>query len=271
MSRLKAVLLAATLLAAGAGGVAWAQREPAYDPAQLPEVKGTVAQYALTPRGDVDGLILADGTEVHVPPFLSTELVFAVRPGDAVTIHGLKARALPMVAAASVTNDATHVTVTSVGPRMDNPIEAQGRIKEQLHSPRGDLNGVLLEDGTIIRLPPPEATKLASQLAVGQTLYARGAGVENPLGRLILARAIGPDRDQVTTIAAPPPPGPGWEHWGHGPHGMMGGDGRGEHGPFGMMGHNEPGEHGPFGMMGDDGPGEHGPSVPPPPSPPAQP
>jgi hypothetical protein len=260
MSSLKAFLLAATLLAAGAGGVAWAQREPTYDPAQLPEVKGTVAQYVLTPRGDVDGLILADGTEVHVAPFLSTQLVFAVHPGDAVTIHGLKARALPMMAAASVTNDATHVTVAFMFPHADTPTEAQGQIKEQLHSARGDLNGVLLQDGTIIRLPPPEAMKLGDQLAVGKTLFARGVGVENPLGRLIMARAIGPSRDQVTTIAPPRPFGPGWERWGHGAWGMHR-DGHGEHGPWGMHrdGH---GEGGPLSGLNPP---------PPPPAPLAQP
>jgi hypothetical protein len=247
MSRLRAVLLAATLLAAGAGSVAFAQREPAYDPAQLPEVKGTVAQYLLSPRGDVDGLILADGTEVHLAPFLSTQLVFAIHPGDAVTIHGLKARAVPMILAASVTNDATHVTVTFTLPREESPLEAQGKIKEQLHGPRGDLNGVLLEDGTVVRLPPPEATKLGDQLAVGQTLFVRGVGVENALGRLILAREIGPTREQVTTIARPHPPGPDGEHWWHGPWGMHD-DGFGEHGPWGMH---------------RDGP-------PPPPPPPAQ-
>jgi len=51
-------------------------------------IKGTVAQYSLTPGGDVDGLILADGTEIFWPPHFSTQLVFSVRPGDAVTIQG---------------------------------------------------------------------------------------------------------------------------------------------------------------------------------------
>ena len=242
MSRVKAVLLAATLLGVGAGGVAWAQRGPTYDPAQLPEVKGKVAQYTLTPRGDVDGLILTDGTEVHVAPRLSTELVFAVRPGDDVTIHGLKARALPMVAAASVTNDATHVTVTFAPLREEAQTDLQGKIKQQLHGPRGDLNGVVLEDGTIVRLPPSEATKLAAQLAAGQPLYVRGVGVENPLGHLVLARAIGPSKDQLTSIAAPRPFGGPWERWGHWGHGMMGDDGPGDHGPHGM--HGGPGGHG---------------------------
>src|SRR6516165_212242 len=111
MSPLKSILLAGSLLI-GLGGAAGAQLASTYDPAQLPEIKGKVAQYTLTPRGDVDGLILNDGTEVHFPPSASTELVFAVHPGDAVTIHGMKARAVPMVAAASVTNDASGATVT---------------------------------------------------------------------------------------------------------------------------------------------------------------
>jgi hypothetical protein len=46
-----------------------------YDWSQLPAVSGTVAHYTLTPRGDVDGLVLTDGTEVSFPPHLSTELV----------------------------------------------------------------------------------------------------------------------------------------------------------------------------------------------------
>lgn len=53
---------------------------PIYDLQQLPATKGTVSRYTLTPRGDVDGLILADGTEVHFPPHLSTQLVYASSP-----------------------------------------------------------------------------------------------------------------------------------------------------------------------------------------------
>ena len=38
-----------------------------------------------------------DGTQVHLPPHLGAQLVFAVRPGDPVTVRGLKAREIPMV------------------------------------------------------------------------------------------------------------------------------------------------------------------------------
>jgi len=224
MSLLKSTLLASSLLI-GIGGVAAAQMSSTYDPAQLPEIKGKVAQYTLTPRGDVDGLILDDGTEVHTPPGISSELVFAVHPGDAVTIHGLKARALPMVAAASVTNDATAVTVTSHmgrGPGWNRQsAQASGVIKEVLHSPRGENNGALLADGTVVRLPPREADKLGDALAPGKPLFARGDGVSSTLGKVVMARQIGPDEQHLSEVAAPWMHGGPWMHDRDG-RGMMG-------------------------------------------------
>jgi hypothetical protein len=247
MPRPRPILLAATLLAAGLAGLAYAQAESPYDPAQLPTIKGRVAQYLPTPRGDVDGLILDDGTEVHVPPPLSAQLVFAVKPGDAVTIHGLKARAVPLVAAASVTNDASGVTVAWSGPphlRDDTPIEAQGTVKAPLYDPRGVVAGVLLADGTVIRLPPPEARRLADQLTPGKTVVARGNGYAGPLGRALDAREIGPDMAHLVALAGPRPPmGERW--WRE------------------RMGHMHPGM---MDMRGDDAP----PPPPPPPGPPAQ-
>jgi len=242
--RLRYALLAATLIA-GAAGAAVAQTAPTYDPAQLPATKGRVAQYSLTPRGDVDGLILDDGTEVHLPPHLSAQLVFAVKPGDQVTVRGLRARDVPMVQAMQVTNDASNQSVTDTGPgggprgphgrdhgpRADaarQPLEDQGVVKAQLHGPRGDLNGVLLGDGTIVRLPPPEAQRMGAALAVGQAVFVRGDGTSNGLGRVIAARSIGPNAQQLTEIQGPPmrhggPDGAGPDGDRHGPrHGPRG-------------------------------------------------
>src|SRR6202163_2544703 len=124
------------------------------DAEQLPETKGTVRQYTLTPRGDVDGFILTDGTEVKVPKHLSAQLVYAVRPGDAVTVRGLKAKALPLVDAASVTNDKSGATVVDNGPpdgpdRGASETTLSGRIAATLHGKRGETNGVVLDNGTI--------------------------------------------------------------------------------------------------------------------------
>lgn len=207
----------ATLLTTTIAGSALAQSGPAFDPQQLPAIEGKVALYSLTTRGDVDGLILDDGTEVHLPPHLGAQLVFAVKPGDRVTVHGLKARAIAVVEAASVSNDATGATVVDNGPagppgarNRDRFLSAQGHIKSQLHGSRGDLNGVLLEDGTIIRLPPDEADRLADQLAPGQSLYVEGDGIAGPLGKVIAAQRIGPNQSQLAQVQehAPAPRGP---------------------------------------------------------------
>lgn len=236
-------LLGASLLAGGTG-VALAQVTATYDPQQLPAFHGKVTQYDLTPRGDVDGVILDDGTEVHLPPHLGTQVVAAVKPGDMVTIHGLKARELKLIQAMSLGNDASGATVVDNGPgdrgpphhgehgpdrgpgpgpgpgpgwgRREGgaPMQVQGAIKMQLHGPRGELNGVLLADGTMVHMPPPEAARVASQLAPGQTVFVRGEGVSNVLGKSIDARAIGPSADQLTPLGGPhrghgePPPPP---------------------------------------------------------------
>src|SRR6202167_2310814 len=113
ITALAALLGGSTL--GGAPVLAQSQQTALYDPAQLPATKGVVKQYTLGPRGDVDGLILADGTEVKIAPYLSAETVFTVHPGDAVTIRGLKARALPLIDAAALTTDHTGIVVSDQG------------------------------------------------------------------------------------------------------------------------------------------------------------
>jgi hypothetical protein len=98
-----------------------------------------------------------------------------VKPGDTVTVHGLRAAALPLVQAFSVTDEASAQTVIDNGPAgpgrgqgappqalgpaapMPGLTEAQGRVRMILHGRQGEVNGALLDDGTILRLPPPEA------------------------------------------------------------------------------------------------------------------
>jgi hypothetical protein len=206
------IFLAAGLLATGMETAALGQGVAVHDADQFPAIQGKVAQYSLTPRGEVDGVILDDGTQVHLPPHLGAQLVFAIKPGDQITVRGLKARQIAFIEAVSVTNDATHLSVIDTGPPgprdTGQPLQATGHIKTQLHGPRGDLNGVLLEDGTIIRLPPEEADRLSSQLAVSQPLYVTGQGMASSLGKVIEARQVGPSAAQLAEIQ-PGPPGPG--------------------------------------------------------------
>ena len=177
--------------------MALAQTAP---PGEPTEVKGKVAQYSMTPRGAVEGLIMVDGTEVLMSPHLSTQLVFAVRPGDAVTVQGMKTVANPVVTAVSLTNDVTGAVVDARPPGPAQPLDDESRVKLQLHDPDGRLNGVLLEDGAIVRMPSPDADADAAGLAVGQPLYARREGVTTPLGKVIAAREIGPAKTKLIKV-----------------------------------------------------------------------
>jgi hypothetical protein len=76
-----------------------------------------------------------------------------------------------------------------------------------LHGPRGEVNGALLEDGTVLRLPPAEAERFATLLQPGRTVVAEGSEFANALGKIFEASQLGPSRDQLS--AAEPPPGPG--------------------------------------------------------------
>jgi hypothetical protein len=219
------LLGASAILTIGAAALAqsvpppWGQA-PLYDPQQLPAQRGQVQQFTLTPRGDIDGLILSDGTEIKTPPHLSTDIAYAIKPGDTVTIHGLHAAALPLIEAVSITDEATGRTVVDSGPPgpgrgpgaapgMPVPglTEVQGRVRMSLHGPRGDVNGALLEDGTVLRLPPPEADRFANLLQPGQPLVAEGDGFANAVGKVLEVRQLGPSRDQLSLVAEPPGPG----------------------------------------------------------------
>jgi hypothetical protein len=236
------VIRGTAIAACGLAGLAWAQQPtlappPApptvgapsplpgnfpYEIQQLPQFRGTVARYTLTPRGDVDGLLLSDGTEVHFPPHMSAQLVYAIKPGDAITVRGQKAYGAPLIDAVAITNDASGLTAVDRGPdrgpramaRADQLISAQGRVQAVLHGKRGEVNGAILEDGTILRLPPPEAEHFAALLVPGQSINAQGNGLVTPLGRVIDVQAIGQAGMQLSFVEGkggkkgrrPPPP-----------------------------------------------------------------
>jgi hypothetical protein len=188
---------------------------PLYELQLLPATKGTVSRYTLTLRGDVGGFVLADGTEVRFASHLSTQLVYAVKPGDAVTVRGLKALSSPLIAAIAITNDATGYAVVDTGPGAgpgpgprgaQQATSLQGRVQMPLHGPRGELNGAMLEDGTILRLPPPEAARLAALLMPGQTIVVEGNGLTTAMGRVVEVQAIGSSQAQLNFVQRPDPP-----------------------------------------------------------------
>jgi hypothetical protein len=206
-----------------------------YDPQQFPAIRGELDRLTFTARGEIDGFILKDGTEVKTAPDLSTQIAFAIKPGDRVTVHGLKAAALPLVSAVSITDEATHRTVTDSAISAATPMtppspparpprgapppppaatsETSGRVRMALHGPQGEVNGVLLENGTILRFPPDQGAQLTTLIQPRQSVVAEGTAITNALGTVVDVQQIGPSRNQLTAVGPPARPiddrGPG--------------------------------------------------------------
>jgi hypothetical protein len=206
--KMRSPLLGAAALLVSSAALA---QVPVYDPDQLPAFHGKVAGYSLTAKDEADGVILDDGTEVHISPRLSSELTFAIKLGDAVTVHGLKASASSMVQALSIANDASGVKITDTFQPANAPdrpvytpprmVEARGRIKMPLHAPDGRVDGVLLEDGTIIRLAVGYNPPSADCLVAGKDIVATGTGVSSLLGKVMETRSIALDTEANTSGA----------------------------------------------------------------------
>ena len=192
-----------------------------YDPQQLPVMQGELDRFTFTARGDIDGFIFSDGTEVKTAPGLSTQLAFAMRPGDRISVHGLRAAALPLVRAMSITDEVTHRTVTEVGaspetpppppgprrrddaPRSGAMSETLGRVRLVLHGIQGEVNGALLESGTILRFSPDQSPQLLSFLQPHQPIIAEGFVSTTVMGSLVEVQQLGPSRDRLITVGPP--------------------------------------------------------------------
>jgi hypothetical protein len=202
--RLAAALLLTTLLSPGR---AVSAQTPLYDPEQLPAFRGTVEAYILSPCDEVDGFFLDDGIEVHLAPRLSGELIHAIKPGDRVTVHGLRATGIAMMHAVSVMNDATRAVVSDImlpgwpGPNHPWPnyacrepppryLEAKGRVKSLTHDGSGDVNGAMLDDGTVIRFAQGLTLQEPDCLVPGRNIAATGIGLAGALGKVLSSRSI---------------------------------------------------------------------------------
>jgi hypothetical protein len=70
---------------------------------ELPHVTSDVDRFLVNPDGDTDGLMLANGLEVHLSPgFSAAELLATVHTGDRVTIYGTVPRATASLTAVAL-------------------------------------------------------------------------------------------------------------------------------------------------------------------------
>ena len=174
-----------------------------------PVAQGTVSRYLLNPNGEVDGLLLADGTQVNFPPHMSDELVATIKPGQSVSVQGIRESAASVSAFVISNGSSSVVEHEPVGPPAPPP-GRQGTVQQLLYGPRGEVNGLVLSDSSIVRFPPQTMYQIGNLLHVGQPLSVAGYGTANQYGKALQATAIGARGQPLQTLYGPAgPAGPG--------------------------------------------------------------
>ncbi len=182
------------------------QRASEHSPPSLrqpPIADATVDRYLLHPLGDVEGLLLTDGAQMHVTARAAQELVTMIKPGDRVQVHGRRLSPLPVVQADVIVN-VTDGRSLMVPFRLDRPIPpAEHRQTLKVMTVRGAIqvllydhlkrvvNGAILSDGTQVRLPPDVGDGFRVSLQQHEEVEVEGYGTETQYGRALEATAIG--------------------------------------------------------------------------------
>ncbi|WP_156362551.1 hypothetical protein [Xylophilus sp. Leaf220] len=207
-----------------------------------PVISGRLQRWLVTPNGTVDGFLLSDGTQVNFPPHLSATLLQSARIGDTVQVSGWRTPQVPVLRATRMTVGGRTIEDTPPAVGMPPPVppeagalaalSASGRVERLLYAPRGEPNGVLLDNGSIVRFPPHVGMAMGASLQPGSTVFARGWGSRSAQGTALEATALGPTAETARELFA----GPGVEPPVAGPRDARGPRGPRDPGPVGAAG-----------------------------------
>lgn len=136
-----------------------------------------------------DGFYLQTGNEkllVRFPVHMGSQLTAAVKNGGNITVNGVLhfspvgEKEISMVSMVSggqtIQETAPPAPVTAA---VEEPVTASSKVKEFQKTERGDVNGFILDNKTILRVPPHIATQLSLLASAGTTISY--TGVKKPV------------------------------------------------------------------------------------------
>ena len=175
---------------------------PGLPPATGTTFTGEVKQYLLNPEGKVDGLLLNNGLQVKFPPHMGDSLVGIITPNTKVSIFGdpgFSTRFGQEVKAQKITNSQTGQTLVEQPPTTApqpptlsnySTFSAEGTAQNWLVGHRGEINGIIISNGTIVKFPPHVGEQLATMANIGDKIQAKGFGTRNRYGQILEATAL---------------------------------------------------------------------------------
>lgn len=205
-SRTAGVCLAALLAWTGARAQEGAPRQPiphsaGERPGQIGHQKtvaGVVKRFTTDDRGDINGMVLDNGTIVRWWPHLGKRFLAMVSKGDSVRVTGQVAtpeRGVSALMAETITNLKTNVKRlnddTPPPPVAALSKTAVGRVVKYTTTSIGRIDGLVMSDGTVVHWPLALEKRFTSILARGNEIEASGPLKTTPRGdTFLMARVI---------------------------------------------------------------------------------
>jgi type IV pilus biogenesis protein CpaD/CtpE len=182
------------------------------------ERTATVERYLTNSMGEADGLLLTDGLQVMVPSRFSKELIAIAPPKSEILILGPIENG-KTIQAEKITNKTTGQSISDIRPmqpvesqqvaeanattqvqeaqdrvhknqRKQKKLSARGTVRNQLYGHQGEVNGVILSDGSIVRFAPKMIDESDVKIDIGEKIQASGYGTKNVNGQSIEATSI---------------------------------------------------------------------------------
>jgi hypothetical protein len=134
-----------------------------------------------------------------------------IRPNERVRANG-HLEAEKLLKAHVIANPATGRAIREIKPTPPEragalgplrPLAATGVIRVVKRNPHGEIDGVVLEDGTLLHLPPHGGRQFAELLREGRPLAATGFGTANEFGQTIAVAMLGPSTDALALVEPP--------------------------------------------------------------------
>ncbi len=142
---------------------------------QVSVFTGKVGEWVNNDNYVYDGFYLQTGSEkllVKFPPHMGRQLLAVLKNGSNINVNGVQVfspmgekeiRMISVTSGGQIINDAP--PVEPITPLVEELITSSSRIKELQKNKQGEVNGFILDNMVILRLPPHVAMQL-SQLAV---------------------------------------------------------------------------------------------------------
>lgn len=183
------------------GGNALAKPRPERpERSETTNVEGTVKSLTTAPKGEIDGAVLEDGTVLHWPPHLEDRFADVAKKGSRVRVVGwneVDPEGERRLEVKSLTNTDTRATAENDGPgprgkkgkapppppKRRGPAKTiEGTIERFTTAPKGETDGAVLDDGTVLHWPPHLGDNFAGIVAKGDRVKAAGFEETTPKG-----------------------------------------------------------------------------------------